>query len=503
MKLMPEITRIRNAARQMVELHGQPNEKHRIFGDYNFNPLMWMDGYKFSQFLQYPKDMSSLSSYIEARTGAKHDEIPFYLQPFMKEFMTRPLTHAHIDYMVKFNKNYGAPLNEAGYRRVVDEFEGRWPVELRTLPEGMIVAPGVPMLYAKETHPDFAWLVSPFETALLRAVWYMTTVGAVSLAVQKTIRAALRESSDLTGEEFDAVMRYMLNDFGARGATGHEGAMLGDMAHLLTGAMGTDTAEGVDGLRIYYHHGVGTGGSTIPASEHSTATAFGLSPEEEIAFNDHMITQFGDGPIFASVIDSVDSHRNVADHWGEANIERVKAMNARLVLRPDSGVPEEESVAVLQLLWSKFGGTINSKGKRVLDPKVRMIYGDGINEESIVRICRAVIDAGFSIENMCFGMGGALLQDVVRDTERYAMKACSITDANGARPIGKKPATDPTKTSKFGQRWIYLNDNNEVVVSDIPLDVHHELMSARFRDGRLLEDYTCDMVRELIALQVA
>lgn len=501
MSLMKKVLDTRHQAKMMIELHGQPTERNRIFNEYNFNPLTWMDGYKFSQFKQYPLKMNHLLSYIEARFGAKHVDIPFYIQPFLKEFMTRPLTHRHIDDQVRFNKPYGAPFNEAGYRRVVDEFGGRWPVEIKTLPEGCIVAPGVPMTYIEETHPEFAWLVSPFETAMLRGVWYMTTVGAVSLAVQKTIRKYLLESSDLQGDELKTVMMYMLNDFGARGATGHEGAMLGDMAHLLTGQRGTDTAEGVDGLRIYYHQEHGTGGNTIPASEHSTASAFGLEPEQEIAFNDHMIEQFGFGPIFASVIDSVDAHRNVRDHWGEANMERVMAMAARLVLRPDSGVPEEESVAVLEILWDRFGGTLNSKGKRVLNPKVRMIYGDGINEESIERICFAVVNAGFSLENMCFGMGGALLQEVVRDTERYAMKACEIGDENGRHPIGKRPKTDPTKASKFGPRWLYVGEGDEIIVSDKKCD-GDELMSVRYRDGLLLEDYTCQMVRDLIEYQI-
>ncbi|WGL32608.1 nicotinamide phosphoribosyltransferase [Salmonella phage Arash] len=506
MSLMQKVLDIRHQAKMMVELHGQPTSFNRIFSEVNFNPLTWMDGYKFSQFQQYPLKTNHLLSYIEARFGAKHVDIPFYIQPFLKEFMTRPLTQRHIDDQARFNAKYGAPFNKAGYERIVNEFGGRWPVEIKALPEGCIVPPGVPMTYIEETHPDFAWIISPFETAMLRGVWYMTTVGAVSLAVQKTIRKYLEASSDLSPEEIEETMKLMLNDFGARGATGHEGAMLGDMAHLLTGQLGTDTVEGVDGLRIYYHHEHGAGGMTIPASEHSTATSFGLDPEQEIAFNNHMIEQFGDGFIFASVIDSADAHRNVRDHWGTANLDRVLAMKARLVLRPDSGVPEEESVAVLELMWERFGGHVNSKGKRVLNPKVRMIYGDGINEESIERICHAVVTAGFSLENMCFGMGGALLQDVVRDTERYAMKACEIGDENGVRPIGKKPKTDPTKSSKFGRRWVYLVDDEEkgqdtILVSEKPIDDIPELMSVRYRNGLLLEDYTCDMVRELIKAQ--
>lgn len=495
---MSHVETVRNSARVRVETNGQPNEAHRIFGDRNFNPLVWMDGYKFSQFPQYPEGMEHLLSYVEARTGAKHNKIPFFLQPFLKEYLTRPLTHAHIDYMVPFLKHYGAIFNEAGYRRVVDEFGGRWPIEIKCLPEGFVTAAGTPQLYVEETHPDFAWLVSPFETAMLRAVWYMASVGAISINMYDILRKSLVETSDLEGEELEGVLSYMLNDFGARGATGHEGAMLGGMAPLLTGFKGSDTTEAVQGLSIYYHNTPGMGGGTIAASEHSTATAFGLDPEEEIAFNDHMIEQFGDLPIFASVIDSVDSSRNVEYHWGAANLDRVMAMKARLVLRPDSGVPEEEIVKILQILWKRFSGDINSKGKRVLNPKVRVIYGDGIDEESIPRIITAVKGAGFSMENVAFGMGGGLLQAVTRDWERYAMKACEINTGKGKRPIGKKPATDPTKTSKFGPRWLYMNAFDEVLVYSQPVVGCTELMSVRYRNGLLLEDYTADEVISLV-----
>lgn len=68
----------------MLELHGQPNARHRLFADLTFQPLTWMDGYKHSQYLQYPEDMEGLWSYVEARAGAKHDRIPFLgLQPFL------------------------------------------------------------------------------------------------------------------------------------------------------------------------------------------------------------------------------------------------------------------------------------------------------------------------------------------------------------------------------------------------------------------------------------
>ncbi len=44
-----------------------------------------------------------------------------------------------------------------------------------------------------------------------------------------------------------------------------------------------------------------------------------------------------------------------------------------LVVRPDSGDPPTVVVKVLNILGSKFGTTINSKGYKMLPPCVRVI----------------------------------------------------------------------------------------------------------------------------------
>ena len=69
-------------------------------------------------------------------------------------------------------------------------------------------------------------------------------------------------------------------------------------------------------------------------------------------------------------------------------------------------------------------------GFRVLDPHVGVIYGDGINTKSIGEICKAVFEAGYAMSNIIFGMGGGLLQQLDRDTHKFAFK-CSAVRIDG------------------------------------------------------------------------
>ena len=58
---------------------------------------------------------------------------------------------------------------------------------------------------------------------------------------------------------------------------------------------------------------------------------------------------------------------------------------------------------------------------------VRLIQGDGVNEHTIRTILGGFQAYGWSADNIAFGMGGALLQQIDRDTQKFAMKCSSIT----------------------------------------------------------------------------
>lgn len=55
-----------------------------------------------------------------------------------------------------------------------------------------------------------------------------------------------------------------------------------------------------------------------------------------------------------------------------------------------------------------------------------MIQGDGVTLSKIEEILEKVLEAGFSAENVAFGMGGGLLQAVNRDTMSFATKLCLV-----------------------------------------------------------------------------
>jgi len=142
-----------------------------------------------------------------------------------------------------------------------------------------------------------------------------------------------------------------------------------------------------------------------------------------------MLNTYKSNGIFACVIDSYNPYHAVEKLWGEELRQEVIDSGATVVLRPDSGDPVEVNVKIIQILADKFGTTANLKGFKVLK-HVRLIQGDGVNYDTIKNILDAFVKLGFSADNIAFGMGGALLQGMDRDTQQWAMK-CSAMQING------------------------------------------------------------------------
>jgi nicotinamide phosphoribosyltransferase len=221
------------------------------------------------------------------------------------------------------------------------------------------------------------------------------------------------------------------------------------MAHLDTGAMGTDT--GVALIRVMDSYGADLPGFSIPAAEHSTITSWGKDREVDAYRN--MIKQFGKpGAIFAVVSDSYDIFAAVRDMWCGELKDEVIASGATVVIRPDSGDPLTVLPELVRIVAASYGYTVNDKGYKVLN-NIRFIWGDGINELTIGSILRQMVDMlGYSADNFAFGMGGALLQKVDRDTYGWAQKACAVSNGHEWRDIFKDPVTDPGKVSRKGNQ---------------------------------------------------
>ena len=454
------------------------------------NIILATDSYKHSHFLQYPPEARAISAYVEARTNPFSDNVLFLgLQPFLLDVLARPITTADIDEAEALLTAHGVPFNRPGWDAILNRHGGYLPIEISALPEGMIVPSSVPLVQIVNTNDAMPWLSTFIETALLRAIWYPTTVATLSWKCKAIIRAGLIKSSD----DAEGQLPFKLHDFGARGVSSAESAALGGMAHLVN-FMGTDTLEGIVAARRYYG-ATDMPGFSIPAAEHSTMTSWGRDREEAAYAN--MLDRFeGEGRIVAVVSDSYDLDRAVAEIWGGSLKDKVLNRAGTLVVRPDSGDPVETPVRTLKALWDKFGGSVNSKGYRVLDPHVRVIQGDGMNIDSIATLVDRVIAEGFAIANIAFGMGGGLLQHVNRDTLRFAMKANAMRDDAGVwHDVFKAPLTDPGKSSKAGRQAV-VRENGQLVAKRLedvtPIE---SLLRPVWRNGELLIRHSFDAVR--------
>jgi nicotinamide phosphoribosyltransferase len=291
---------------------------------------------------------------------------------------------------------------------------------------------------------------------------------------------------------------FKLHDFGARGVSSLESAAIGGAAHLVN-FMGSDTISGVLYAREYY--GAGVAGFSIPAAEHSTITSWGR--DSEVKAYENMLTQFAKpGAILAVVSDSYDIYNATEKLWGEELRQKVIDSGATVVIRPDSGDPEIVCRKLVQILGDKFGWTTNAKGFRVLN-NVRLIQGDGVNEHTIRCILGSFQAYGWSADNIAFGMGGALLQIVDRDTQRFAMK-CSSAEINGIWvDVQKDPVTDSGKKSKAGRVTLWTNSGGEFASgvtaptgwTDKGIGGWTNALEEVYRDGKLIKEITFDEVR--------
>ncbi|MEC7118935.1 MAG: nicotinate phosphoribosyltransferase [Pseudomonadota bacterium] len=454
------------------------------------NLLLDSDSYKASHWLQYPPDTRYISSYIEPRGGVFEQTVFFGLQAYLLEYLSKPITQQDIDEADLLLTAHGVPFYRAGWQYILDQYQGRLPIQIEAVPEGMRVPCQNAVVQVINTDPACYWLTSFLETALLRAVWYPSTVATQSWQCREIIRAAMEKSCDsLDG------LPFKLHDFGARGVSSQESAALGGLAHLVNFA-GTDTLSALIAASRWYgmRQPDQVAGFSIPAAEHSTMTSWGRAGEVDAYRN--MLKQFGGaGKLVAVVSDSYDLWHAIDALWGDVLRDDIRQMGGTLLIRPDSGDPVKVVREALQRLAVRFGTHLNQKGYKVLPDCVRLIQGDGINPVSLQHILDAVLAAGFSVDNLAFGMGGGLLQQVDRDTLGWAMKASSANVAGEWRDVYKDPITSRSKRSKRGRLALVEGEHGLETIRESALQGRPNLMQPIFRNGELLRQETLSQIR--------
>ena len=439
------------------------------------------DSYKVSMYKQYPPKTEYVYSYIESRGGQYDSTVFFGLQAFIREYLLKPITGQMIDEAYEFWTASGIEFSKENWYYILDEHGGYLPLSITAAKEGLVISTKNVLATVVNTDPKCYWLTTWVETALLRAVWYPTTVATRSYNIKKIIKKYLTLNGD------DAV-DFKLHDFGARGVSSYESAALGGMAHLINFS-GTDTSLGTLAANEYYNAGIV--GFSIPAAEHSTITSWGRDHEEDAFRN--MIKQFAKpGSIVAVVSDSYDIYNAASELWGTKLKQEVIDSGATIVIRPDSGDPENVIIKLLGILENKFGVTRNSKEYKVLN-NVRLIQGDGVDEKVIERILSHMHIIGFSADNIAFGMGGQLLQQLDRDTQKFAMKCSAIKIDGKWIDVVKDPITDPGKKSKAGLVTLYKRKNGSYYSGAQDWDSSE--LETVFLNGKLIRDMSFEEVR--------
>lgn len=401
------------------------------------NLITLTDSYKLSHFSQYPQGTEKIFSYMEARGGEYPETVFFGLQYYLKEYLSKQITQDDVFEASEWSKFHGEPFNYAGWMQLIESCGGFIPLEIKAVPENKLYPTGTVLMTIENTDERFPWITNWFETLLMK-VWYPTTVATKSYYVREIIKGAFEKSADHTNIDFS------YHNFGDRGSSSVESALIGGMAHL-TQFSGTDNFNAVLGLDKYY--GVKKGWS-IPATEHSTVTSWGRG--NEFAMIENYLEINKSQSIIACVLDSYDIYAAV-DFIASKLKDKIESTEyPTFVIRPDSGEPSSVLGDILKIMENNnVAYKTNSKGFKVFD-KYRLIWGDGIDPKAILQILNFIIFKGYSAENIAFGSGGDLMQKVDRDTCKFAIK-CSAAKVNGIwRDVFKDPITDHGKKSKAG-----------------------------------------------------
>lgn len=452
--------------------------------------MLLSDSYKISHYKQYPSGTTQIYSYFESRGGKFPDVTFFGLQPILRQYLEGiVVTTEKIDEAEKlYSKHFTDPklFYRKGWEYILEKHDGKLPVRIKAVAEGTSIPYSNVMLTIENTDANCFWLTNFLETLLVQ-VWYGSTVATQSRHIKKLILKFLNETGD------PSLIDFKLHDFGFRGVSSVESAAVGASAHLVN-FKGTDTIAGLSFIQDFYNTDDVVGFS-IPAAEHSTITAWGKEHEADAYKN--MLEQYPEG-LVAVVSDSYDIYNACSAIWGRELKEAVLKRNGTLVIRPDSGEPVEVILKVMNILGDQFGYEVNAKGYKVLNPKVRVIQGDGVNYESIGDILEALKKNNWSADNIAFGMGGGLLQKLDRDTEKFAFK-CSNATVNGEeRAVFKDPVTDTGKRSKRGKlKLIFENGTYKTVNAN---DLGEDLLQTVFENGRMIKQFTFEEVRKNASL---
>ena len=498
-----------------------------MYKGFNIFPPHATDFYKTGHIKQYPAETRFVYSNFTCRAdklakvlgdvgGVRpfdHKTVFFGLQGVIQwllidswksEFFNRPWDSVVSKYKRRMDSSLGKDAVDVSHIKALWDL-GYLPVLIKALPEGSRVDIRCPLFTIQNTHPDFYWVTNYLETQISAEIWKPITTATTAYEY----RRLFSHYADVTGAPREFV-QWQGHDFSYRGMSGIHDATSNGAAHL-TCFTGTDTISAIDYLEEYYDANDGSiVGGSVPATEHSVM-CMGGSDDEQETFRRLIMDTYPSG-IVSIVSDTWDFWEVITGFTRKLKKE-ILNRDGKVVFRPDSGDPVKiicgdstapvdspEYCGAVECLWQVFGGTKTSKGYKVLDPHVGLIYGDSITLERARTILQLLEAKGFASNNIVFGIGSFTYQYVTRDTFGSAIKATAGIVGSEFRELYKDPKTDDgTKKSLRGFIRVEKEDG-KFIVYDRQTEEQEAagLLAPVFMDGVLLRRQTLDNIRNLI-----
>lgn len=457
------------------------------------SPLHKIDFYKISHKDQYPENTTLVYSNWTARSDklsnlkmadedAPHGGVVFFgLMHMMRElvrdwnenFFGRPLHEVISQYKRRIKYSLGS---EPNVDHIVSLHKlGYLPIEIDAIDEGTIVPIGIPMMVIQNFDSEkgkYFWLTNYLETYISSMLWKPCT----SATTSAWYKMLAKKYASITCDD-ESHVPFQFHDFSYRGMSGTHDAAMSGAGHLLS-FVGTDTVPAIDLLECDYDANceIELIGASVPATEHSVMSMG--TQENEIDTFKRLINKIYPSGIVSIVSDTWDFWKVVTEYLPELKND-ILSRDGKVVIRPDSGDPVKiicgdhgfydgdhtdmtpQYKGAIECLWDTFGGTINSKGYKVLNPKIGLIYGDSITPERAKEIFKRLEEKGFASSNVVFGIGSYTFQHVTRDTYGFAIKATYGEIGYKGRDIFKSPKTDSgTKKSLSGRLYVYRDENS-------------------------------------------
>lgn len=477
--------------------------------------MLFSDTYKHTHPRMYPKNLVKLvSSLIPRKNMSKEfDHMVFTgLQPFImdylvdgfnNQFFNLSIAEVEATYKRYMGVQIGVENTEWESIKALHEL-GYLPLEIRALPEGTLVNMGIPVVEMINTHPDFAWVVQWVECVLQAELWAPCAYATIGKAYHDLAKKYYNETSD------NASPFMAMSDFGMRGMSCMEDSIRTSAAWLISFDK-TSTIPALPYIDKYYaagcaENGIGRGGVS---TEHSVMGANYALDGDEITFVKRLLTELYPNTSFSMVSDTYD-YWNMVENIIPACKKEIMGHNGKLLIRPDSGDMVEITIRTIKSLWDNFGGIVNSKGYKVLDPHIGLIYGDGCTLNRVREIYEELKKLGFAATNVVFGVGAfcfhALFDSdnkmtvITRDTFGMAMKATYGQFGDEKLFIYKDPKTDKgnLKKSYKGCCQVLKWGNGNFTCIDEHLgwvDDSDTCLETVFKDGKLTKFQTFAEIR--------